>query len=633
MPANIDPNAQITGFLNYYFKIKAPKYAVMLKGPWGSGKTWFIEEQLKHLPTDQRTLYVSLYGVSSKSEIEDQFFEQLHPILAHKGTKVAGKILKGALKATLKIDLDNDGKSDGSVSVGVPDVNVADLLKNSKGGLNLIFDDVERCEIPHSQLFGYINYFVEHDQTRVVLLANEDEIIAKERRSAPAESQTKDEIQYLRVREKLIGKTFEVHPDLPRALSKFLEEVSDGDAKKALERERSLVADLHACSGYRNLRHLRQAVLDFDRLVGEIDATTRIEEMLRGILATFLVYTFEIRSGSLRADEIRTVDSWLALMKEDSRDVARELSQKYPPLKALDSVLPSELWARIMDTGLLDGEAIRAAVRQSKFVAKQDERPDWLQLWDAFSMEDVALSKLLAKAENRLRSCEYTVLGELMHIAGAMIGLSSIGVYATPARHIAKLALANVDQLPSEQLLSDEDDGLRRGSWAGRIFHGADRPEFKQFQAAVDKKQARAKVESYADKADQLLQALMRKDPSAFAGSIAWSNSGGGPLASEPILVKIEPKSFVQAIEVLSGSELAQIGLAFKRRYEGNRSELASERRWLNAVAKQLAPWRHQKGTLSGFYLRLLRQEVTRAAQGFSLTTVKKKLVSEDSEL
>lgn len=75
-------------------------------------------------------LYVSLYGVTSYKEIEDAFFQQLHPVLASKGMKIAGKILKGLIKTTVKIDIDRDGKGDGNVSLGIPDINLPDYLKN-----------------------------------------------------------------------------------------------------------------------------------------------------------------------------------------------------------------------------------------------------------------------------------------------------------------------------------------------------------------------------------------------------------------------------------------------------------------------------------------------------------------------
>lgn len=153
----------------------------MLKGQWGVGKTWFIEKyrekpkgQEEVKSPKQKFLYISLYGITTFSEIEDQFFQQSHPILSSKGMAIAGKIFKGALKTTLKIDLNSDGKEDGSISSQIPDINFPDYLKNTDRHI-LIFDDLERCQMDIGSLLGYINYFVEHQDLKVIIIANEDD--------------------------------------------------------------------------------------------------------------------------------------------------------------------------------------------------------------------------------------------------------------------------------------------------------------------------------------------------------------------------------------------------------------------------------------------------------------------------
>ena len=107
----------------------APSYAVMLKGAWGSGKTWFIKDFIKRLPEDlcKRTLYVSLYGVASPADIEDALFRELHPILSNKKVKYGYSLLKGVLKGALKIDLDGDTKDEGSWSISLPELEKFDV--------------------------------------------------------------------------------------------------------------------------------------------------------------------------------------------------------------------------------------------------------------------------------------------------------------------------------------------------------------------------------------------------------------------------------------------------------------------------------------------------------------------------
>src|SRR5690242_4976293 len=93
-------NLHIIEYLDYYFSLESsPEYAILLRGKWGAGKSWFINSYREKNKTKE-FLYVSLYGVTSYNEIEDSLFQQLHPVLASKGMKLAGKIIKGLIKTT-----------------------------------------------------------------------------------------------------------------------------------------------------------------------------------------------------------------------------------------------------------------------------------------------------------------------------------------------------------------------------------------------------------------------------------------------------------------------------------------------------------------------------------------------------
>jgi hypothetical protein len=298
-----NPNQHIEDFLKYYFKLPSPpQYAVLLKGKWGVGKTWFLKEIMASLHNpDYRVkthLYVSLYGVASFEEIENDFFRQLHPVLSSKGMALAGKIGKGLLKTTLKIDLDGDGKSDASVATQIPDINLPDYLSNTEG-LILVFDDLERASMDLENLLGYINYFVEHQGYKVIIIANEEELFHKEEKA---------EVSYKRIKEKLIGKTFEIQPRLESAISNFIKEVESGTTQELFNNNIELIKNYYRCSGYWNLRHLRQALMDFSRLIEVISVEFREKEgILEQLLSTYLMFSFEIKSGEISPNDINKI--------------------------------------------------------------------------------------------------------------------------------------------------------------------------------------------------------------------------------------------------------------------------------------------------------------------------------------
>ena len=80
------------------------------------------------------------------SEIDEEVFQQLHPILGNKYVKLIGNIAKGALKFGVNVDFDNDGISGGRVTI---DPKAFQVLNDEKAGKELvfIFDDIERTDI------------------------------------------------------------------------------------------------------------------------------------------------------------------------------------------------------------------------------------------------------------------------------------------------------------------------------------------------------------------------------------------------------------------------------------------------------------------------------------------------------
>ena len=200
-----------------------PEYAVLLKGSWGCGKSHFVEEFINQ-NNQLKFLTVSLYGVNSVDAIEDKFFQQLNPVLSNKKMVLAGKIGKGLLKGTLKIDLDDDGKAEGSAKVGVPDIKLTDYLTNTSDCI-LVFDDLERCSMELNDILGYINYFVEKDGYKVIVIADEDKLIGNE---------TEDNQAYSNIKEKLFGKTLCLEPDFEHVYTKFINQIIDEDALRNL---------------------------------------------------------------------------------------------------------------------------------------------------------------------------------------------------------------------------------------------------------------------------------------------------------------------------------------------------------------------------------------------------------------
>lgn len=259
-------NDNITQFLFTYMDNPDPRYAVMLKGKWGCGKSFFIQnwielykEKIKDGDAVLDPIYVSLYGLSSTSQITSAIDRVLHPFLYSKGVEITKKILKIAGKIAFRASLDwnDDGKEDVSMDATLDSLSLlASRDDNASLGPKLIvFDDLERCLIDMKLLLGYINNFVEHGACHVVIVGDETHT-------------TEDtKAKLLEFKEKTVGREFEVMPDMDAALDYFID--NDVPLTEWLTSKKAFVRDCFQSTRCDNLRLLRQCLYDFSVLYNE----------------------------------------------------------------------------------------------------------------------------------------------------------------------------------------------------------------------------------------------------------------------------------------------------------------------------------------------------------------------------
>ncbi|MDZ8030488.1 P-loop NTPase fold protein [Nostoc sp. DedSLP04] len=218
---NASINSNIKEYLNFYCGLLSePGFAVLLKGQWGSGKTWFIKKYCENLTNNgHKYLYVNLNGMTSCSEIEEAFLQQAIPILSSKSMALFRNFTTQALKNVAKIDVNGDKKDRGTLNASFTDVSLANYLINFDKNI-LIFDELERCNIILSNVLGYINSFVEHQDLKVIIVANEVEL-----EKIP---------NYKDIKEKVIGITLEIALDFEGALEKFITGVQSADVRHFL---------------------------------------------------------------------------------------------------------------------------------------------------------------------------------------------------------------------------------------------------------------------------------------------------------------------------------------------------------------------------------------------------------------
>lgn len=578
-------NDNIIEYLDYYVNCEySLEYAVLLKGTWGCGKTWFIDEYLKKQKIES-VLKTSLYGVTSTGQIDKDFFQQLYPIRASKGFKIATKIISGIASAAIKFDVDGDGKGDGSISVKAPDLKLDEKFDTS-GDCLLIFDDLERCKLPLSDVLGYINHFVEIQGCKAIIIANEKEIV--------------NDQNYSKIKEKLVGKTFEVQVDLAEIITTLINELTDLSLKQFLLNNISAVIDLQIQSTYSNIRIIKQALWDWERVFKQLsDVVIKNNELMLHFFQLFFIFTTEVKHGNLNAEDITSLYDlgWMAFIEEDKEtdNTFNKLDRKYGLLVSNYSLIPASEWSNVIDKGIINDNVINSQLEQSKYFT--DKQTNWKKLWHCLDLSDDEFVELEGKVFNDISDPELTEVYEITHIAGLLFHFSNEGLSQFKEIEIkAELELKvkwlyETDKLPSDYH-TDET------GYAGLGYMGIRLDIFNQFCGYIKNKITDYKKSQFPKLANELLENTVH-DASIFNYNLVYHNSKESQFYDIPILNYIAPKDFVECLFQVKGNELKFIGDTFKKRYN-HPEKLTDELQWLIDVKRELLAEREKsRGKLS----------------------------------
>ena len=323
-----------------YVRSDYTDYAIMINGEWGSGKTHFwnnkIKKKIESMQLNGKrytTIYMSLYGISNLEEISKKIFIET--------TQLMDKNLRKFMQANGQTTIPEYAKTglDMANFFGVTQngdkVDYGDFF--STDDKVLCFDDLERANVDVIDILGYINNFVEHDHIKTIIICNEKELSTKLKSSnlemktfiatylldkqgelnkadKPMVEKIRDKIEhvfdkandYERIKEKLIGETFEYAPKFDYIINGILLRYeNDPDLIRFLRENTRLIIATFERSGTRNLRILKHALNDFKKIFNMVNKS--YPNTSNRVMQTMLIFTiaisFEIKAGKITKDK------------------------------------------------------------------------------------------------------------------------------------------------------------------------------------------------------------------------------------------------------------------------------------------------------------------------------------------
>lgn len=170
-------NEELNSYILHYLTKDKTNSAIMLTGDWGTGKSYYIQHSLKpFLEKDENgkhsCVIVSLYGLKDTAEISKSIYlgtrlKFLNTVSESAATaKFAGRTIVKGLAGFFGVDLSQNEEALIKLYESV------DLT-----GKLIVLEDLERSGIDILEVLGYVNNLVEQDGVKVLLVANEEEII------------------------------------------------------------------------------------------------------------------------------------------------------------------------------------------------------------------------------------------------------------------------------------------------------------------------------------------------------------------------------------------------------------------------------------------------------------------------
>ena len=172
-------NEELNKYIKHYLEEDKTHSAIMLTAPWGTGKSHYIKNELAPFldaEDDRKCIIVSLYGLKDLHDISKSIYLEVRAkALAKKSEKkstgkLIGKTIVKGIASFFNVDL----------SVNKDDLQELYESIDLTGKL-IILEDLERSQIDIIEILGYVNSLVEQDGVKVLLVANEDEILKEEK--------------------------------------------------------------------------------------------------------------------------------------------------------------------------------------------------------------------------------------------------------------------------------------------------------------------------------------------------------------------------------------------------------------------------------------------------------------------
>jgi hypothetical protein len=561
--------SHLYNYLIYYCSCEEPRYAVLVTGDWGTGKTF----QVRKVLPDEKAYYVSLFGLNSTDDVVAAVYAAMFP-----------------RKARIKDIADNIGEMTAEAP-GIGSLAVNGLTAGLVGAFlrqevskdkPIIFDDLERCGLSAKETLGITNLYVEHHGCRVIVIAH-DEKLAEE---------------FGEAKEKIFGQTIRVEPQIDAAFTEFHSDLPTDTQRDFVSKYKDAIVGVHMESGAQSLRVLRHVVQDLGRLSDCIDQKYRShDQAMTELVHLFSAFDIEWRTVGLGEQDLRNRQqaAYAYHLSPKSKDGAKQkpriliADEKYKSADLDSTTLQDEVLFQMLAEGRYDKAAIEASLDASSYFLQPESSPPWQIVASFDKLDDDVVTEGLLRMQEQFERREVSDAGEMLHIFALRMMMSSNGILKEEIKTVEQGCKTYIDDLLRVGKLEPRGLNWRwydefENSAYGIVYWVTEdyKAEFSSvFRYLLDAKNKALELE-FPSLASELL-AAMEADSQKFYELVCYTRGGDNKYQSIPILAAIAPKDFVSTWMHSPKSGWHWISAALRDRYEGSslQNDLKPEKDWI----------------------------------------------------
>jgi hypothetical protein len=571
-----DGSDVLAQYLDYYSRLEAPGFAVLVTGEWGSGKTFQV---LKLVP-EKRRYYVSLFGLTSKEEIYSELLAQIYPSDA-KAKKEADFFSK-----LNPFDL----------SIGV--VMASAIRRKLRTKLNkdriIIFDDVERSPIPLKIRLGIINDLVEHEKCHVVVIAH-DEQIAKE---------------FSESKEKVFGHTVSIIPRTIQAFDAFVADLGQ-KTQKVVTDHRALLLEVFSISSCKSLRVLKQALAGIERFC-EILSHEQIAnvEVLKRLLALHYSISIEVLRGDLSRKDLAERAESFGLAKamrqrskanngaSEQQELPSAFDTSYerylPVLKISDFDLSNELLIHMIVDGQYDKTELQAYLAERQSFEQPKKWPAWRRFMGFDSLTDDVVAQAAIEMDSQFENRDVTDFGEWMQIVSLRIMRIKEGLMKGAQEDIVIDCMQYLDDLVAQKRFPLKPN---IGVFGSHPAHGGvmlwgyeeNKEVLNKIRDHIFKCEKLA-LQMYSPEIKQQLLSAIENSPDELGGLLNYSDGKSAAYQTVPALLSLPPSEFVDVFLKLPVDKWETTQRVLSKRWNmvSATNSLAEEAKWFEELEAEM---------------------------------------------